>query len=137
MRSIPLMMTIIGIAFSLVILGLYLYQTAPDNNTTNLPESASIVLPAVSSDSDSSGNKPDDATDTDDSSAPSVEESSSTDAATDAATDTESGDAISLSVELVNISPDGTVVISGRAAPHHHIDIFNDDDLLAEATANA
>jgi hypothetical protein len=81
MRSIPLMMTIIGIAFSLVILGLYLYQTAPDNNTTNLPESASIVLPAVSSDSDSSGNKPDDATDTDDSSAPSVEESSSTDPA--------------------------------------------------------
>lgn len=141
MRSIPLMMTIIGIAFSLVILGLYLYQTAPDNNTTNLPESASIVLPAVSFDSDSSGNKPDDATDTDDSSAPGVEESSSTDPApdpaTDAATDTESGDAISLSVELVNVSPDGTVVISGRSAPHHHIDIFNDDDLLAEATANA
>jgi len=133
MRSIPLMMTIIGIAFSLVILGLYLYQTAPDNNTTNLPESASIVLPAVSFDSDSSENKPDDSTDTDDSSAPGVEESSST----DPATDTESGDAISLSVELVNVSPDGTVVISGRAAPHHHIDIFNDDDLLAEATANA
>ncbi len=143
MRSIPLMMTIIGIAFSLVILGVYLYQTAPDNNTTNLPESASIILPA----DDASGDSSEPSADPDQSASQAASQDTSQvtsqassqvsdDAAAEIASD-QPDEAMPLMVELVNVSPDGTVVISGRAAPHHRIQIFNDDDLLAEATANA
>lgn len=127
MRSIPLMMTIIGIAFSLVILGVYLYQTAPENNTTNLPESASIVLPAVNPDEDTSDETADEISG----------EAPDKDQSDDAVTDSVLTDTVSLTVDLVNVSPDGTVVISGQAAPHSQISILINENMMATAKANA
>ena len=133
MRSIPLIMTIIGIAFSLIILGVYLYQTAPNNDTSNLPPTASIILPAENSDSDRVDDSP--------AASPVAEQSPSQNAeetpSADTASDTGVSDIPSLTVELVNVSPDGTVVISGRAGPHHQIYTFHGEDQLAEAKANA
>jgi hypothetical protein len=131
MRSIPLMMTIIGIAFSLIILGLYLYQTAPENNTTNLPESASIVLPAVNPDEDTSDGISGETSDGISGEAPDKDQSD------DAVTDPVLSDTVSLTVDLVNVSPDGTVVISGQAAPHSQISILINENMMATAKANA
>ncbi len=38
MKNLPVIFTAIAAAFCLIILGLYLYQTAPENNTPNLTE---------------------------------------------------------------------------------------------------
>jgi hypothetical protein len=135
MRSIPLMMTIIGIAFSLVILGVYLYQTAPENNTTNLPESASVVLPAVDLDEDASEETSGEASG--ETSEEVSEEASAENQSDEVVPEPVLTETVSLTVELVNVSPDGTVVISGHAAPHSQISILIDENMMATAKANA
>ncbi len=50
MKNLPVIFTAIAAAFCLIILGLYLYQTAPENNTPNLSENsqdAVVIMPDI------------------------------------------------------------------------------------------
>ncbi|MGB0181689.1 MAG: LysM peptidoglycan-binding domain-containing protein [Candidatus Puniceispirillales bacterium] len=128
MKNLPVIFTAIAAAFCLIILGLYLYQTAPENNTPNLTETTQ----------DSSVEKTDviisvDQAVTDN---PSDEDGDLSIAGVDPDHEAEA-EAEFVSLDLVNVSPDGIVVLSGQATAGTHIEIYHGDRLIATAKVNA
>ena len=103
---------IIGFALTLIALGFYLYQTAPDNDTTNFTDAEIVVVEAET--------------------APESE----ADVEAEAESETES-DTGALSVELVHAAPDGSLVISGHGQAGDVISLYHDGEKLAETTASA
>ncbi len=99
---------IIGFALALIALGFYLYQTAPDNDTTNFTDAEIVVVEAET--------------------AP----ESDVEAEADAESETDA-----LSVELVHAAPDGSLVISGYGQAGDVISLYHDGEKLAETTASA
>ncbi|MGB2304036.1 MAG: LysM peptidoglycan-binding domain-containing protein [Candidatus Puniceispirillales bacterium] len=128
MKNLPVIFTAIAAAFCLIILGLYLYQTAPENNTPNLTETTQ----------DASVEKTDviisvDQAVTDN---PSDEDGDLSIAGVDPDHEAEA-EAKFVSLDLVNVSPDGIVVLSGQATAGTHIEIYHGDRLIATAKVNA
>lgn len=128
MKNLPVIFTAIAAAFCLIILGLYLYQTAPENNTPNLTETTQ----------DASVEKTDviisvDQAVTDN---PSDEDGDLSIAGVDPDHEAEA-EAEFVSLDLVNVSPDGIVVLSGQATAGTHIEIYHGDRLIATAKVNA
>lgn len=128
MKNLPVIFTAIAAAFCLIILGLYLYQTAPENNTPNLTETTQ----------DSSVEKTDviisvDQAVTDN---PSDEDGDLSIAGVDPDHEAEA-EAEFVSLDLVNVSPDGIVVLSGQATAGTHIEIYHGDRLIATAKVKA
>ena len=107
---------IIGFALALIALGFYLYQTAPDNDTTNFTDAEIVVVEAETAPE----------------SAVEVEVDVEADAESDAESDTSA-----LSVELVHAAPDGSLVISGHGQAGDVISLYHDGEKLAETTASA
>ena len=120
MKNLPLILTAIVAAFSLIILGVYLYQTAPENNTPNLPDKGQ----------DTAVVEPDNSL----SSTLTSDENASEDAAAD--NTSADSDEQFVSVELVNVSPDGIIVLSGQSNPENKIKVHHKDDLIASAKVN-
>ena len=128
MKNLPVIFTAIAAAVCLIILGLYLYQTAPENNTPNLTETTQ----------DASVEKTDviisvDQAVTDN---PSDEDGDLSIAGVDPDHEAEA-EAEFVSLDLVNVSPDGIVVLSGQATAGTHIEIYHGDRLIATAKVNA
>ena len=128
MKNLPVIFTAIAAADCLIILGLYLYQTAPENNTPNLTETTQ----------DASVEKTDviisvDQAVTDN---PSDEDGDLSIAGVDPDHEAEA-EAEFVSLDLVNVSPDGIVVLSGQATAGTHIEIYHGDRLIATAKVNA
>ncbi|MGB2096552.1 MAG: LysM peptidoglycan-binding domain-containing protein [Candidatus Puniceispirillales bacterium] len=128
MKNLPVIFTAIAAAFCLIILGLYLYQTAPENNTPNLTETTQ----------DASVEKTDviisvDQAVTDN---PSDEDGDLSIAGVDPDHEAEA-EAKFVSLDLVNVSPDDIVVLSGQATAGTHIEIYHGDRLIATAKVNA
>lgn len=135
MKNIPLILTAIVAAFSLIILGVYLYQTAPENNTPNLSETVQephVVEPdnSLSSTIESNENTSEDAIADN-----TFAESDSTSAESDSTSDAVDVEQF-VTVELVNVSPDGVIVLSGQSNPENKIKIHHKDDLIASAKVN-
>lgn len=128
MKNLPVIFTAIAAAFCLIILGLYLYQTAPENNTPNLTETtqdASVEKTDVIKSVDQA------VTDN-----PSDEDGDLSIAGVDPDHEAEA-EAEFVSLDLVNVSPDGIVVLSGQATAGTHIEIYHGDRLIATAKVNA
>ena len=128
MKNLPVIFTAIAAAVCLIILGLYLYQTAPENNTPNLTETTQ----------DASVEKTDviisvDQAVTDN---PSDEDGDLSIAGVDPDHEAEA-EVEFVSLDLVNVSPDGIVVLSGQATAGTHIEIYHGDRLIATAKVNA
>lgn len=128
MKNLPVIFTAIAAAFCLIILGLYLYQTAPENNTPNLTETtqdASVEKTDViiSVDQAVTDNLSD-------------EDGDLSIAGVDPDHEAEA-EAEFVSLDLVNVSPDGIVVLSGQATAGTHIEIYHGDRLIATAKVNA
>ena len=105
---------IIGFALALIALGFYLYQTAPDNDTTNFTDAEIVVVEAETT----------------------PESAVESDVEAEAESDAESG-TDALSVELVHAAPDGSLVISGHGQAGDVISLYHDGEKLAETTASA
>ena len=120
MKNVTVIMTAIAAAFCLIILGAYLYQTAPEKDTPNLPETELETLaeqPAVV--------LSDDQPDADIDPATIADETLISEPAP-----------VFVSLDLVNVSPDGVVVLSGQSNAGNLIEIYNGDNLIASASAN-
>lgn len=128
MKNLPVIFTAIAAAFCLIILGLYLYQTAPENNTPNLTETtqdasvekADVIISVDQAVTDN----------------PSDEDGDLSIAGVDPDHEAEA-EAEFVSLDLVNVSPDGIVVLSGQATAGTHIEIYHGDRLIATAKVNA
>lgn len=124
MKNVTVIMTAIAAAFCLIVLGAYLYQTAPEKDTPNLPETeleteleTLAEQPAVA--------LSDDQPDADIASATIADEMPVPEPAP-----------VFVSLDLVNVSPDGVVVLSGQSNAGNLIEIYDGDHLIASASAN-
>ncbi len=124
MKNVTVIMTAIAAAFCLIVLGAYLYQTAPEKDTPNLPETE------LETELQTLAEQPvvallDDQPDADISSATIADEMPVPELAP-----------VFVSLDLVNVSPDGVVVLSGQSNAGNLIEIYDGDHLIASASAN-
>lgn len=124
MKNVTVVMTAIAAAFCLIVLGAYLYQTAPEKDTPNLPETE------LETELETLAEQPelalsDDQPDADIASATIADEMPVPEPAP-----------VFVSLDLVNVSPDGVVVLSGQSNAGNLIEIYDGDHLIASASAN-
>lgn len=124
MKNVTVIMTAIAAAFCLIILGAYLYQTAPEKDTPNLPETE------LEAELETLAEQPavvlsDDQPDADIDPATIADETLISEPAP-----------VFVSLDLVNVSPDGVVVLSGQSNAGNLIEIYDGDNLIASASAN-
>lgn len=124
MKNVTVMMTAIAAAFCLIILGAYLYQTAPEKDTPNLPETE------LEAELETLAEQPvvalsDDQPDADIDPATIADETPISEPAP-----------VFVSLDLINVSPDGIVVLSGQSNAGNLIEIYNGDNLIASTSAN-
>ncbi|MDA8675346.1 LysM peptidoglycan-binding domain-containing protein [Alphaproteobacteria bacterium] len=124
MKNVTVIMTAIAAAFCLIILGVYLYQTAPEKDTPNLPETE------LEAELETLAEQPavvlsDDQPDADIDPATIADETLISEPAP-----------VFVSLDLVNVSPDGVVVLSGQSNAGNLIEIYDGDNLIASASAN-
>lgn len=120
MKNLTVIMTAITAAFCLIILGIYLYQTTPEKDTPNLPETELEALdeqPAIV--------LLDDQPDADINPAANADKMPIAEPIS-----------VFVSLDLVNVSPDGIVVLSGQSNAGNLIEIYDGDHLIASASAN-
>ena len=137
---------IMGFALALIVLGFYLYQTEPENDTTNFTDAVTVVVeaetapePAPESDVESdveseaeTAPAPESDVESEAETAPAPESDVESEAESEA--ESESG---ALLIELVHATADGSLVIGGYGQAGDVISLYHDGAKLAETTANA
>lgn len=144
MKNLPVIFTAIATAFCLIILGLYLYQTAPEKENPNLTELELETAGDISNIDGSEGEQ----TAISDTPVLNIETGISKDDQ-DASIDNNLSNSSNpetkieiksepdyVTLDLVNVSPDGIVVLSGQSNPESRIEIYHDENLIAKAKAN-
>ena len=124
MKNLTVIMTAIAAAFCLIILGIYLYQTAPEKDTPNLPETE-LEIELETLDEQPAIVLPDNQPDADINPAANPDEMPIAEPIP-----------VFVSLDLVNVSPDGVVVLSGQSNAGNLIEIYDGDHLISSASAN-
>ena len=141
---------IMGFALALIVLGFYLYQTEPENDTTNFTDAVTVVVEAETAPEPAPESDVESDVESEAETAPAPESDVESDVESEAETapapesdvesdveseaESESG---ALLIELVHATADGSLVIGGYGQAGDVISLYHDGAKLAETTANA